>query len=81
MAKSYSSDSVAGYAAEKITPSDGVFPSGVSRGLWIGSAGTINVTFQDGTEADDMPAQVGWFPFHVSKVRPGGTSDDIWTIK
>jgi hypothetical protein len=74
-------------ATERITPArrwEAVTPgsalSGKARSLWIGAAGTINVTELDGTDHDAMPALAGAFPFEVSAVRAGGTATDIWAV-
>lgn len=78
----YGAMTALGYGATKVTKHDTneIVPGGHSRGLTIGTAGTINVTFPDGTTADAMPAVEGFFPYNVLKVRTGGTADDIWTV-
>jgi len=81
MKSSYSGQVVLGFGSSLVTPSDNnLFTKGYSRGLWIGTAGTINITFPDGTTADNMPAKEGFFPYNVLKVRAGGSASDIWTI-
>lgn len=70
-----------GFGSSLVTPSDNdIITDGFSRGLIIGSSGTINVTFPDGSEANGMPAPAGFFPFFVKKVREGGTASNIWTV-
>lgn len=78
----YTANGVLGYGSSLVTKHDtnDLITDGISRGLIIGTAGTINVTFPDGSEADDMPAQAGFFPFNVLKVRTGGTATNIWTV-
>jgi len=74
-------------ATEKMVPArrwesvtKGADLSANARSLWIGTAGTINVTSLAGVEYDSMPALAGAFPFEVSAVRSGGDADDIWAI-
>lgn len=72
-----------GFGSVKVTPSNVTTFNPPSRGLWIGTEGNISVTFPDGTTAVDMPAQVGFFPWFVTKVNTGSTAtaaDNIWTI-
>lgn len=78
----HTANGVLGYGSTLITKHDtnDIITGGVSRGLIIGTAGTINVTFPDDSEADGMPVQEGFFPFNVRKVRTGGTADNIWTV-
>lgn len=72
-----------GFGSTKVTPNNNLELDPHSRGLWIGTAGNISVTFTDGTTAVDMPAQAGFFPFFVAIVNEGATApaaDNIWTI-
>lgn len=70
-----------GFGSSQVVPSNNdLIPGSYSRGLIIGTAGTLNVTFPDGTTADGIPATEGFFPFFVAKVRTGGTASNIWTV-
>ena len=71
---------VPGFGSVKVTPSNTTTFNPPSRGLWIGTAGNISVTFPDGTTAVDMPALAGFFPFFVIKVNTGTAASNIWTI-
>ena len=51
-----------------------------ARALWIGTAGTLNITDWNGNDLTDFPAKEGLLPLAVSKVRTGGTADDIWLL-
>lgn len=51
-----------------------------ARALWIGTPGTINITDWNGNDLTDFPAKEGLLPLAVSKVRTGGTADDIWLL-
>jgi hypothetical protein len=81
--KSYSAMTVQGHGSVKVTPSNETVFDPPSRGLWIGTAGNISVTFPDGTTAVDMPAIEGYFPFYVTMVNTGSSAavaDNIWTV-
>jgi hypothetical protein len=55
---------------------------GVCRALWVGTAGTANLTMADAddTEVTDFPLQVGLNQLMVQRVKTGGTADDIWAM-
>jgi hypothetical protein len=55
-------------------------PTGLCRGLLVGTAGTANLTEFDGTDRNDVPLQAGYNPMSVCKVRSGGTADNIWAL-
>ena len=80
MANSHASKIIPGSDVIKITKSANEFVGGPCRALWIGTAGTINITPLSGTDRDDFPAQVGLLPVQCIKVRLGGDADDIWAI-
>lgn len=48
--------------------------------LFVGTAGTANLTQPDGTDRADFPLQAGVNPVSVLKVRTGGTASDIWAM-
>ncbi len=51
-----------------------------ARALWIGTAGTLNITDWNGNDLTNFPAKEGLLPMAVTKVRTGGTADDIWLL-
>lgn len=53
---------------------------GTCRSLWIGTAGTLNVTDADGSAHTDFPAKEGLLPIAVASVQASGTADDIWAL-
>lgn len=71
-----------GRGSTKVTPSNVTMFFPPVR-LWIGTAGNISVTFEDGTIGVNMPAQAGFFPFFVTQVNTGSAetaADNIWTV-
>lgn len=65
----------------KITKTDNTdLAGGVTRALWVGTAGTVNVRDEHGTDHTDLPLQAGLNPFRVIRVETGGTADDIWAL-
>lgn len=50
-----------------------------TRGLLVGVAGDLNVTI-NGNELDGVPFQAGVFPGAFTRVRTGGTAQNIWAI-
>lgn len=63
-----------------VTKGSSELPGGVCRSLLVGTAGTANITTPDGTDLDSVPLQQGYNPIMVSKVRAGGTADNIWAL-
>lgn len=51
-----------------------------ARALWVGTAGTANITDAEGNDLADFPLKAGLNPIVVTKVRTGGTADDIWLL-
>lgn len=51
-----------------------------ARALWVGTAGTANLTDIEGNTMTDFPLKAGLNPIQVSLVRTGGTADDIWLL-
>lgn len=51
-----------------------------ARALWVGTAGTANLTDAEGNAMADFPLVAGLNPIQVSLVRTGGTADDIWLL-
>lgn len=64
----------------KITKADSDLAGGVTRALWVGTAGTANIMDEHGTDHTDFPLQAGLNPFRVIRVKTGGTADDIWAV-
>lgn len=51
-----------------------------ARALWIGTAGTLNYTDWNGNDVSNFPAQAGLNPIAVTKIKTGGTADNIWLL-
>ena len=68
-----------GEAAEKVTKGTPL-TRGACRALWIGTAGTINVTTAAGQALTNFPAKEGLMPMAVQSVEASGTADDIWAL-
>lgn len=49
--------------------------------LWVGTAGTANITDIDGEARTDVPLKEGLFPVGIKRLSTGGTADDIWAIR
>jgi hypothetical protein len=64
----------------KVTKDDNPFEFGPCGALYVGTAGTANLTFFDGSQADNVPLFAGMNPIEVAGVRTGGTADDIWVV-
>lgn len=63
-----------------VIKADADLTNGACRALWVGTAGTANLTEVDGTERTGVPLQAGLFPCKVLQVRLGGTADNIWAL-
>lgn len=50
------------------------------RGLLVGSAGTLNVTMQNGTMANGLPFLQGVNPGFFKVIRSGGNAENTWAI-
>lgn len=53
---------------------------GAARGLLVGVAGTANLTTLDGEDRDGVPLVAGYNMLICTKVRAGGTADNIWAL-
>ena len=60
-----------------VTKADSALPQGVTRGLWVGTAGTANLMDADGNIESNVPLLAGFNPFQCKQVRTGGTAADI----
>lgn len=63
-----------------VTKSEDEIATGPCRGLLVGTAGTANLTTLEGDDRDAVPLVKGYNMLACSKVRPGGTADDIWAL-
>lgn len=63
-----------------VTKSSDEIESGPCRGLLVGTAGTANLTTIDGDDRDNVPLVKGYNMLACSKVREGGSADDIWAL-
>jgi len=64
----------------KVTKADADLAGGVTRALWVGSAGTATLVDEDGNTLTDFPLLVGLNPIRVRQVKTGGTADNIWAM-
>lgn len=83
MSNSYLSKIIPGTDIVPVSLSASELPDGVCRGLWIGTAGNLNITTLAEEDRDDVPAQVGLFPIQCIKVRTGASAtaaSNIWAI-
>ncbi len=52
-----------------------------TRGLLVGTAGTLNVTMTGGVERTGVPFPAGFTPGFFTVVRAGGTAQNIWAVR
>lgn len=64
----------------KVTKADSDLAGGVTRALWVGSAGTATLVDEDGNTLTDFPLLLGLNPIRVRQVKTGGTADNIWAM-
>ena len=55
------------------------FPSGKCRGLNVGSAGTIDVTWPDGSISVSYPVVSGYNPISIRRIS-AATASNIWAL-
>lgn len=68
-------------ALEPITKADATpLPDGDARGIWCGTAGTLNFVDGAGETRANFPLQVGPNMIIVQQVHTGGTAADLWAI-
>lgn len=81
--RSHPSKIIPGEDIVPVTPGASELPNGACRGLWIGTAGNINITTLAGNERNDVPAQAGILPIQCTHVRTGASptaATNIWAI-
>ena len=55
--------------------------NGPCRGLWVGVAGSADMTQVDGTERASVPLLAGYNPFSVKRIKATNlTASSIWVI-
>jgi hypothetical protein len=68
-------------AIKAVTKSDTLdLPDGACRALLVGTAGTATVIDAEGNTATSIPLQQGYNPLSVTRVKAGGTADNIWAL-
>ena len=68
-------------AIKLVTRSDTVdLPDGACRALLVGTAGTATLIDADGNTSVNVPLQPGFNPLSVTRVKTGGTADNIWAL-
>ena len=77
----YTSDSPSGNIVKITKTDDTNLPGGVTRALWVGTAGTANLVSEDGQTMASFPLIAGLNPIRVLQVETGGTADDIWALR
>jgi len=73
-------DSPSGIVKKLTKNSSADLPDGPTRGLCIGTAGTLNFVDIQGNDCVDFPAQVGYNPLRIARLKAGGTADNIWGL-
>lgn len=63
-----------------VVKADADLPDGECRALLVGTAGTANLTEDDGTERDNVPLVAGYNYLVCKQVRLGGTAANIWAL-
>jgi len=61
-----------------LSASSTAFP--VCRALLVGTAGTANVTFPNGSTASSIPLQAGYNPISIVKLTALGTASNVWAL-
>ena len=64
----------------KLTPNSAADLAVPARGIWSGTAGTINFVGEDGEMATGFPIFPGYNPITVKRLLTGGTANDLWSI-
>lgn len=64
----------AAVAAAAVTPSDANDLTNVTRALWVGTAGSVQVTMRAGQTVTFSNMNVGWHPIRVRRVWATGTT-------
>lgn len=72
--------STAGKIEEVTKDDDNDLPGGRCFGLLVGTAGTANLIDAAGNELADVPLQIGYNPLSITRVKLGGTADNIWAL-
>jgi hypothetical protein len=68
-------------AIKAVTKSDTVdLIDGACRALLVGTAGSVNLIDADGNVSLNVPLQQGYNPLSVTRVKLGGTADNIWAL-
>lgn len=66
-------------ALEKVTKGTALV-NGACRGLWVGTAGSLNLTDFEGTVHTAVPVFTGYNPIMAQSIEAGGTATDIWAM-
>lgn len=81
---SFTFDAIGGLDLVPVTPGPGDLVAPIAgakcHGLWIGTAGTINIETEAGNTRNGVPALAGSLPIRCKKVLAGGTAANIWAI-
>jgi hypothetical protein len=68
-------------AVKPVTKSDTIdLADGACRALLVGTAGSATLIDADGNTSANVPLQQGYNPISVTRVKTGGTADNIWAL-
>ena len=73
-------DSPAGVIVPVTKDDNNDLPDGVCRALLVGTPGTCNLIDKSEATRTAVPLQAGFNPLRVTRVKTGGTADDIWAL-
>jgi hypothetical protein len=59
--------------SEKVLPPN-------TRGILLGTAGTLNVTMENGSARLLVPFQAGINPGRFASIQTGGTGSNVWAV-
>jgi hypothetical protein len=68
-------------AIKPVTKSDTAdFADGACRALLVGTGGSASLIDAEGNTVANVPLQAGYNPISVTRVKTGGTADNIWAL-
>lgn len=64
----------------KLTAGASDITTGITRSLWVGTAGTATFIDADGNTCTDFPLKAGSNPFQIKRLTSLGTASDVWAV-
>ena len=64
----------------KLTAGASDIATGVTRSLWVGTAGTATFIDAMGNTCTDFPLKEGSNPFQIKRLSSLGTAADVWAV-